>query len=126
MEVILSQITLNILNNITAIIHNIATRRIKWGVRIESENKSRKNTTHITNKLVIVTNKILLKWLKGTLILYNNINPVKPVSNTAKVETSDVESLTIDGKIVIIIIQEVLVWQENFQLDQYVILELIQ
>ena len=47
--------------------------------------------------------------MKGTLILYNNINPIIPVMITARVETSGLLSLIILGKVIIIIMFETMV-----------------
>ena len=92
----------NRLNIITAIINRIAARTIRCGVSITSENRFLKTTTPNRNIQIKLTNKILLSVLKGTLMRYRSINPVNPVSNTAKVETSSLLILITSGRNVII------------------------
>lgn len=97
------------LKSITAIIKRIAAKTRRCGVNNVKENKSLKTITPKINNINKKMNKALRNVLKGILILYKSIKPVKPVKITDKVDTSISDKRIISGKIVMIMIFETIV-----------------
>ena len=83
------------LKKVIAIINKASVKIKSLGVNKVSENNSLKKITPKLNKTIKNPNKHLLKALKGKLILYKSIKPVRPVNKTHKVETSSEVSLII-------------------------------
>jgi len=107
--VIFSKKLVKKLNKITAIAKSPATKKIKDGDNITSENSSLKNTIPNINITIKKVKSNLLKLLKGVHILYKSINPVIPVIITHKVDISSDVSLIKEGSTIIIIIFAVIV-----------------